>query len=519
MAAHDWSATPLGPPEGWPESLRVAVNLCLSSDFPILVAWGPDLTMIYNEGYRASLGSDKHPAAIGRPVREVWAEVWEDIRPLLEGVQASGLASNARHLPLEVVRNGYPEEVFFTFCYSPIYAGDDVAGVLDIAMETTAEVVAERRLALLGQTAAAMVTARDVTDVCTAAVAAIGGEADVRSAEIRLMAGDQLVPVAASDVPSYQPTLNEELAGLDAGLPVVLDADWVSATPAQRVAVPIGAGDAVGVLILELNPLRPFDAGQSAFVELLGRTVGAALENAYRRSAELGEQRLIGDTLQAAMIAPASDLPTVAARYRPAAGQLSVGGDWYDVIGLSDGRRALVVGDCVGHGLHAATAMGQLRSASRALLLEGRSPAQVIDAMDRFAASVPGGDCATMACAVIDLVAGTATYSCAGHPPPLLVRNGQASWLHGARTTPLAVRSGPRQDAVEAVEPEDLLVLYSDGLVERRAEPIDLGLARLAAAVEAHADEPVQAIADALIAELVGPRPGDDIVLLVKRVH
>lgn len=518
VAGHDWAATPLGPSDAWPDSLQMALQLCLTSDFPILVAWGPQLVMLYNEGYRNLIG-DKHPAAVGQPVRDAFPEVWADIEPLFRRVAATGQPFTANEMPLELLRNGYLEETFFTFCYSPIQEGEEVGGILDLSVETTREVVAERRLTLIGTLAAAMVSARDVTDVCTAAVGAIGGAADVGAAEMRLWVHGQLVPVATSETVSLPVITEEDLEDISGPAAVVLDEGWTSDTPARRVALGVGSGDSAGVLVLELNPLRAFDASHRSFVELLGRTVGAALENAYRRSVELGEQRLISDTLQAAMIAPASDLPTVAARYLPAAGQLSVGGDWYDVVGLPDGRRALVVGDCVGHGLDAATAMGQLRSAARALLLEGRSPAEVVDSMDRFAESVPGGDCATMVCAIIDLEAGTATYSAAGHLPPLLVRDGVGTWLEGGRGAPLAVRSRPRAEAVARVDPGDLLVLYSDGLVERRNEVIDVGLERLRLATQSHAGKAVQAVADALIVDLLDARPADDVVLLVKRVH
>lgn len=518
VAEHDWAASALGAPDAWPESLRVAVQLCLTSGFPIMVAWGPDLTMIYNEAYGAMIGS-KHPAAVGQPVEVAFHEIWTDLDPLFRQVVRTGQPFNSDEMPFAMVRNGFLEETFFRFSYSPILEGTAVGGVLDLSVETTREVVADRRLSLIGELAAAMVTARDVTDVCTAAVAELGGEADVVAAEVRLWVRGQLVPVATSEAVGHHAIRDEDFAGITDAAPVVVDEGWAPGRPARHVALGVGSGDSAGVLVLELNPLRSFDDAHRTFVELIGRAVSAALENAYRRSVELGEQRLISDTLQAAMIAPASDLPTVAARYRPAAGQLSVGGDWYDVISLPDGRRALVVGDCVGHGLHAATAMGQLRSASRALLLEGRSPASVIDAMDRFARSVPGGDCATMACALIDLEAGTATYASAGHPPPLLVQAGIGRWLEDSRGAPLGVGRAPRTEAVADVDPGDLVVLYSDGLVERRGELLDIGLERLRVAAEAHADDPVQTIADALIVGLLDPRPGDDVVLLVKRVH
>jgi hypothetical protein len=518
MVAHDWAATPLGPSESWPESLRAAVRLCLASDFPILVAWGPDLVMIYNEGYRQMLGSDKHPAAIGRPVREVWAEIWDDIRPLFDHVQQTGLSHNSKDLLLEVVRNGYVEEAYFTFCYSPIFDGSDIAGMLNIAIETTAEVVGARRLALISRLAAAVASARDVTEVCSAAVEAVTGAADVTAAEVQLWGEGTLLPVSSSAARAGSATDADELARVVGPEPIVLDPNWKPGAPARRVAMAVGSGDASGVMAFDVNPRRLFDEDHRSFVELLGRTVGAALDTAYRRSVELGEQQMISDTLQTAMLAPASDLPTVAARYRPASGQLSVGGDWYDVIALPDGRRALVVGDCVGHGLASAAAMGQLRSASRALLLEGRPPVEVLGAMDDFARSVPGGDCATMACAVIDLAQLRISYACAGHPPPLLVSGGIGSWLDGGRSGPLGYALGDRQQAEATISPGDLLVLYSDGLVERRSESIDDGLDRLRASAEIHAGAPVQSIADALLADLLEDHPGDDVVVVVKQV-
>jgi len=118
------------------------------------------------------------------------------------------------------------------------------------------------------------------------------------------------------------------------------------------------------------------------------------------------------------MLKPVSDLPTVAARYLPAVGRLAVGGDWYDVISIGNRQRGLIVGDCVGHGLEAATVMAQLRSAARAMILEGRDPAAVLEGLDTFASSIEGAACATVVCAVFDRNKRTLTYARAGHPPP-----------------------------------------------------------------------------------------------------
>jgi serine phosphatase RsbU (regulator of sigma subunit) len=163
--------------------------------------------------------------------------------------------------------------------------------------------------------------------------------------------------------------------------------------------------------------------------------------------------------------------------------------------------------------------MGALRNVSRALLAEGRSPAEVIASLDRFATTMPAAECATVVCAVVDLAAQTITYSNAGHPPPLLVRDDSVVWLSEALAAPLAVDEPPRQDVRVDVEPGDLLVLYTDGLVERRGETLDDGLERLARVAVASQTEAVQVVADRLIEEMVGETARDDVALVVKRIH
>lgn len=521
VAEHDWSSTPLGPPERWPIGLRTAVELCLASRFPMLLVWGPDLIKVYNDAYAVMLGPDKHPRALGAPAADIWPEVWDQIGPLFDAVMTTGVATWAEHERLDVTRDGYLEECYFTFSYSPITDGAGrVGGVLDTVAETTVQVLNERRLACFGDLSRELVQARQVTDVCIRAVRALARAGDdLTTAELHLRAGDDLVLVASNHRdPARVATASLVREVLDAGTATVLDGPSDPTRPALRFALPVGDREAGGVLVLGLNPRRPFDEAYRDFAELLGSTIGAALRNEHQRSVELGEQRRISETLQGAMLVPASDIPTVAARYLPAVGNLSVGGDWYDVISLRDGRRALVVGDCVGHGLAAATAMGQLRSASRALLLEGRSPSEVLEAMDRFSRSVDGARCATMACAVVDVEADTVVYSLAGHPPPLVVAPTGSTWLDGGRGAPLGVVEAARQEAAVQLAEGDLLVLYSDGLVERRHEDIDVGLDRLRRAAEGLADQTVQEVADALLHALRDPDGRDDVALVVKRI-
>jgi len=127
MRTLDWSQTPLGPIEEWPQSLRTAVSICLASRFPMLIWWGPELVMLYNDAYRQILGATKHPKAMGQRGRECWPEIWDSIGPMLEGVLTRGEAtwSDNRMLPLD--RNGYVEECYFTFSYSPIR--DETGGI------------------------------------------------------------------------------------------------------------------------------------------------------------------------------------------------------------------------------------------------------------------------------------------------------------------------------------------------------------------------------------------------------
>lgn len=145
MRAHDWSGSPLGPPLAWPQSLRTAVSILINSRHPMFVAWGPDLAFLYNDGYAPILGA-KHPAAIGRPFQAVWPEIWPDLLPLVERA-LGGDATWSDDLKLVMKRNGYPEEVYFTFSYSLIRdERGGVGGMFCACTETTGRVLAERCL-------------------------------------------------------------------------------------------------------------------------------------------------------------------------------------------------------------------------------------------------------------------------------------------------------------------------------------------------------------------------------------
>jgi hypothetical protein len=521
----DWSSTPLGPIEGWSTGLRTAVRTCLASGFGMLVVWGPELTKIYNDNYRQLLGVEKHPRALGAPVREVWPEIWDEIEPMFAEVVATERPTFTPHGRLVIDRNGYPEETFFTWSYSPLYDDDGtVGGVLDVVVENTAEIRAQRRLLAVTALSRELLRSGSVTSACLAAVSGLARWSDdIRAADIYLRIGDELVLVASNRRTQAAPlpgAVLREAAERDTEVVIgqLLDAGG----PADHVVVPIGRSEdgARGVLVASLHPEVPYDEGFRQFVDVVSTTVGTALDGAARHDRELGEHRAINETLQAAMITPITDIGTVAARYVAAVGGLSVGGDWYDLVELDDHRRGLIVGDCVGHGLDAATAMGQLRSAARAMLLNRRDPASVLEGLDLFAGSVDGASCATVVCAVIDRETGTVTYSRAGHPPPLVAGPSGRQWLDGGLGLPLDVRPGAqRTNHTATIGPDDVVVLYSDGLVERRGEPLDMGLERLAASVEAGLDSTVADMADRILLDLLPDGSQDDVVVVVKRLH
>lgn len=147
VEAFDWSATPLGPKANWPVALKVIVDLVLRSHFPKLICWGPEMTMIYNDGYAPMLGVK--PFALGQPVHEVWSDVWSDVRPLAEQAMA-GHSTFVENMCLTTTRDGAERQAYFTFCYTPLLDEHGVIhGFLDTVIETTATVQAERRLKIV----------------------------------------------------------------------------------------------------------------------------------------------------------------------------------------------------------------------------------------------------------------------------------------------------------------------------------------------------------------------------------
>jgi PAS domain S-box-containing protein len=270
------------------------------------------------------------------------------------------------------------------------------------------------------------------------------------------------------------------------------------------------------VVWLDLDEHRPLTDQDELLLSLLAGHLTQGLSRAH----QIDQHRETALALQHAILGP-SELPDgFAVGYEPAARPLQVGGDWYDTVLLPDGRIGIVVGDCVGRGLTAAAVMGQLRSACRALLLQQAGPARTLMALDHFAAGVPGAMCTTVFCAVLDPETGILTYSSAGHPPAILTgADGSRKLLDQANHTPLAVRTGAgRTEAEWTVPPHATLLMYTDGLVERRRQSLSDGIDAAGDAVAISRHVALDDLVTDVMARLAPPEGyEDDVALLVYR--
>lgn len=293
-------------------------------------------------------------------------------------------------------------------------------------------------------------------------------------------------------------------------------------TPLTPVTGDTGAGvllehpDGPLAVWIDLGEHRPFTTEDQLLLSLLAGHLAQGLARAH----QIDQQRETAIALQRAILGPARLPDGFAVRYEPATRPLEVGGDWYDTVALPGGRIGIVVGDCVGRGLEAASVMGQLRSACRALMLQDPSPAQTLMALDQFAASVPGALCTTVFCGVLDPGTGELTYSSAGHPPGILAPpDGSTRLLDAGRSLPLAVRPGrQRPEAACTLPARATLLLYTDGLVERRRRPLSAGIDQVGEAVHEGRGLPVDDLATEVMRRLA-PAGGydDDVALLLYR--
>ncbi len=491
----DWAATPLGPVASWSPALTGAVDLMLHTRSPVTLLWGPEFVLIYNEAYVPMIG-DKHPAALGAPARVVFAEIWDDIGPMLRSVRAGHGATWMQDMRLLMERHGFLEETYFTFSYSAVHGpGGVVEGVLDIASETTRQVVGRRRLELLTRLTDRLSALEDPDDLAGAALPLLGEYPDDLP-EAALRAAAPAGPVPAGEV---------HPAG----------DGWVRAGLAHDTE-----------LAVRLSPHLPADDDYLDFLRLLAAALAQSLNrirvrHADRRTvtmeremSEVLQRSLLGDPVQPEHL-------QVAVRYRPAAEGAKIGGDWYDTFLLPDGRLTVVVGDVTGHDRHAAAKMSQIRNLLRGIAYAlPKHPARVLAALNDAIAGLAVDVFATAVLAQIDFPSYELRWSNAGHVPPvLLAPDGDVHLLEAAPEIMLGTRVQRRRSNHQVrLAPGTAVVFYTDGLVERRGSSLDAGLKEMMEALRGRADLSADELCDHLLAHF-GADTEDDVVLAVVRAE
>jgi signal transduction histidine kinase len=307
MRSHDWSQTSLGAVETWPQSLKTAVRIMLTSSQPMWVWWGSELVNLYNDAYRTVLGG-KHPALFARPGVEVWPEIWDEVGPRVEYAMLNNEGTYDESLLFIMERNGYPEETYYTFSYSPI--PDDhgnPGGIICANTDDTQRIVGERQLALLQALASRTADARTFDAACTLSASCLETNLyDFPFAMIYLVDPDQqrVVLAGTSGIDRNHPAV-PEVVNLDVDSAwsfrevmqtqqSVLISDLIDRfgnlptgawdrVPQQAVVLPIAPSGQTGrsvILVAGLSPLRLFDDNYRTLIDLVARQISASVANA-----------------------------------------------------------------------------------------------------------------------------------------------------------------------------------------------------------------------------------------------
>jgi anti-sigma regulatory factor (Ser/Thr protein kinase) len=537
----DWAATPLGSREVWPPVVEHLVSTLLEAPVPLCYQHGPSLAMVYNDAFAELLGR-KHPDAFSAPTREVVAEVWDrpNVGPAFLRVieKGEGFLEDGVQLGLRRGRD-LAREVdtgYYLRAGSPVRDSDGtVLGVLHVVLETTAGV---ERIHSVADLASALAVAVSVDDVCKVALlhalqALPAEEAMVclppggvgswrvtrRRADEQFSGAEERLPLVWTDLLGAEVELIEELlaSGRVAGGQGLL-------------VLPMAIDGREGAIVLRLGT-----ASVGAETEMVLASAATLVGQALARAQIFDRERSNAETLQRAMLPQVLPQPasfTLAGQYEPVATGAVVGGDFYDAFFLQDGRLALLIGDVMGRGVAAATVMGQIRAAARGAALSSPEPASVMAALDvlvegldetwpasvalgaapdqagGFLASGFGGELfVTMLYGLLDPATGEVVLASAGHCPPAVVprRPGSGGADDGvggaddgvggaddgadvsegrARLVDLTIGpplglGGARLAHALRLGDGELLLAYTDGLLERRTRPMARGEERL----------------------------------------
>jgi serine phosphatase RsbU (regulator of sigma subunit)/CheY-like chemotaxis protein/anti-sigma regulatory factor (Ser/Thr protein kinase) len=287
------------------------------------------------------------------------------------------------------------------------------------------------------------------------------------------------------------------------------------------LVVPLSVGEElVGLLLLGCVDERRFDNGDLELLTLAADRMATAIDHVQR----FADSRQLVETLQRSLLPeqlPRHPSIELAARYLPSGVTPQIGGDWYDAVALDHDRTAVMIGDVVGHGVRAATTMSELRGALRAFAIEGHGPSAALQQLDRVVHATMGhGMVATALFLVIDAERGLVTLARAGHPPPALrAADGSVRFLETETTLPVGIDHRARPaEAQYPIAPGETLLLFTDGLVESRREPIDVSFERLLGAFADAPDDVDQICEHVLNHTLPDGGRRDDVALLVVRL-
>jgi PAS domain S-box-containing protein len=330
---HDWSQTPLGPIDNWPQSLKTSLNLILNSQHPMWIGWGPAATFLYNDAYIQVLSSSKHPGALGKPTAEVWSEIWNICGPLADKVFQKGEAFFVDDVRLFMNRGDFLEETYYSFSYSPIRdESGEVAGLFCPSTEVTPKVINARRLRTLSELSAHALVQKTTETACASAAAILSqnaddipfvllylldGEGKLARLEqvcglprgVRNLAPESVDLTNANEDLTEEGLTNEKSEACLWPLAEVLKARQWQVVPVKNVeGLPLGVPQqrlseaivlpvstrgedrATGVLVAGVNPARKLDAEYRTFYELVAGQIATAIQNA--RAAEEERNRL-----------------------------------------------------------------------------------------------------------------------------------------------------------------------------------------------------------------------------------
>ncbi|GAC1405927.1 MAG: hypothetical protein NVSMB64_11190 [Candidatus Velthaea sp.] len=531
----DWARTALGRFDTWPQSLRTIVDAVLSNPQPMMILWGPALVQIYNDGYAGLLGH-RHPAAMGQRTSDCWRDSQLN-EPLYDAVIHEGRESYVEDALFSVERYGNIEEAYFSVSYGPLRDdGAVIRGVLIAVAETTRKVLDQRRLRSSRQLAGVTATAHTAAEVGSSAAEVLrANENDISFAFLfgagsEVQSGDRpwapplLARVGSEATPNPRLLNRWRRAGGEGAFVELADSEESNgAGPGRRGPVrtayvatlrTFGRESPLGIVILGCNPRATLDGHYREYLELIGAQLATALENAEA----FHRERRIADTLQRAAL-PLELRPVagvcIDAVYEAGNDDARVGGDWYDVFALRDGRVVVTIGDVCESGVAAAAIMGGIRQMIRALAQTTSDPSFILDAADRASALEGRSLFVTAFVVVIDLADSKLTYASAGHPAPLLRHaDGRLEALYSP-DLPIGLRGESSEPSACTAFPAGAsLVLYTDGLTEESRD-WELGEGRLRQAITskgfAAAAKPASYLRDAVL----HGRAMDDVAILV----